>query len=239
MTNPLIRRLERSGSLSDEEKQVLDQAISRVKDFGPDQDIVREGDRPTESNLILEGFACRQKILADGQRQITALHVAGDFCDLHSFLLKKLDDGVVTLTPCKVALIPHETLRRIVEGYPHLTELLWFTTLVDAAIHREWMTGMGRRSSQGQIAHLLCELCLRLRTIGLVMDDRYQLPVTQQELGDALGLSLVHVNRTLQDLRGQRLISWKGQTVEITDWEGLRQLAEFDPTYLHLDQEGR
>ena len=218
---------------------MLDQAVSRVKDFGADEDVVRQGDRPSDSNLILEGFACRQKILADGQRQITALHVPGDFADLHSFVLKKMDDGVVTLTPCKVALVPHATLRRIVEGYPHLTQLLWFTTLVDAAIHREWMTGMGRRSSLGQIAHLLCELCLRLRTVGLVTDDSYQLPVTQTELGDALGLSLVHVNRTLQDLRGQGLISWKGQTVEMTDWEGLRQLAEFDPTYLHRDREGR
>ena len=238
MANPLIRRLERSGSLSDEEKRVLDQAISRVKNFGPDEDIVRQGDRPSDSSLILEGFACRQKILVDGQRQITALHIPGDFADLHSYLLKKMDDGVVTLTPCKVAHVPHEALRRIVRGYPHLTELLWFTTLVDAAIHREWMTGMGRRSSQGQMAHLLCELTLRLRTVGLVTDDSYQLPVTQQELGDALGLSIVHVNRTLQDLRGQGLISWKGKTVEITDWEGLQQLAEFNPTYLHLDHEG-
>ena len=239
MTNPLIRRLERSGSLSDEEKRVLEGAIPRVKAFGPDEDIVHQGDRPTDINLILEGFACRQKILADGQRQITALHVPGDFCDLHSFLLKKLDDGVVTLTPCKVALVPHETLRRIVEGYPRLTQLLWFTTLVDAAIHREWMTGMGRRSSAGQLAHLLCELCLRLKTVGLVTEGSYQLPVTQTELGDVLGLSLVHINRTLQELRGQGLISWKGQTVGIIDWEGLQQLADFDPSYLHLDREGR
>jgi CRP-like cAMP-binding protein len=238
MTNPLIRRLERSGSLSDEEKRVLESAISRVKTFGPDEDIVRQGDRSTESSLILEGFACRQKILADGQRQITALHIPGDFADLHRFLLKKLDDGVVTLTPCKVALVPHETLRRIVKGYPHLTQLLWFTTLVDAAIQREWMTAMGRRSSLGQVAHLLCELTLRLRAVGLVTDDGYQLPVTQTELGDALGLSLVHINRTLQELRGEGLISWKGKVVEIVDWEGLQQLAEFDPTYLHLDHEG-
>jgi CRP-like cAMP-binding protein len=219
MLHLLIRRLERSGSLSDE-------------------DIVRQGDRPTDSNLLLEGFACRQKILADGRRRITALHVPGDLCDLHSLLLKKLDDGVATLTPCKVALVPHEALRRIVAGHPHLTELLWFTTLVDDAIHREWMTGMGRRSSQGQVAHLPCELCLRLRTVGLVTDDRDRLPVTQQEPGDALRLSLVHVNRTLQELRGERLIAWKGQTVEIADWDGLRRPGEFDPTCLHLDRGG-
>ena len=148
MSHPLISRLERHGPLSDEEKDVLREVTSRVRDYGPRQDIVPEGDTLTESCLILEGFACRHNSLADGRRQITAFHVSGDFADLHAFLLKKMDDGVSTLTPCKVALVPHSALREITKTYPHLTRVLWFTTLVDGAVHREWITGLGRLNAR-------------------------------------------------------------------------------------------
>jgi CRP-like cAMP-binding protein len=235
----LIRKLEQRDRLSDEEKRILDEAVVRIKDFAVDEDLVREGDRPTESILLLEGFAARYKGLADGRRQITAIHVAGDFVDLHSFLLHRMDHGVVALSPCRVGTVPHETLREITERHPHLARLLWLSTLIDGAIHREWLVAMGRRPALGQMAHLLCELFLRLRAVGRTESNTFRLPLTQAELGDALGLSTVHVNRVAQELRTANLVSWRGQLVTITDWKGLSAVAEFDPAFLHLESEPR
>ena len=237
VANNLIRKLDQFGPLSDEEKRGLDGAISQVKDFGADQDIVREGDCPAHSSVIIEGFACRQKHVADGGRQITAFHVPGDFCDLHSFLLKKMDDGVVTLTPCKVALVPHKTVRELTRNHPHLARVFWLTTLIDASIHREWMLGMGRLSALAQVAHLLCEFFVRLKSVGLIENGSYPFPITQAELADAFGLSTVHVNRTLQELRGQGLITLAGGTLVIHDWGRLQEIAGFSPEYLHAGQQ--
>ena len=153
-----------------------------------------EGDRPTYSNLLLDGFAARYKIFSNGRRQITALHVIGDFVDLHSFLIKTMDHGVLALTPCRIAAVPHATLEKISNEYPHLTRLLWLNTLIDGAIHREWLTAMGRLSATAHMAHLVCELFLRLKTVGRIDGDMIQIPLTQAELGDTLGLSTVHVN---------------------------------------------
>ena len=237
MTHHLISRLERHGPLSEEEKDVLREVTSRVRDYGPRQDIVCEGDSPADSCLILEGFACRQNTLPDGRRQITAIHIPGDFADLHSFLLGKMDDGVASVTACKVALVPHCALRDITKNHPHLTRLLWFTTLVDGAVHREWMTGLGRLDARERVAHFFCELFLRLESVGRTQDHSYELPITQTELADAFGLSAVHMNRVLQDLRGEELISWQSKTLVIHDWERLQQVAQFDPVYLHADQQ--
>ncbi len=203
------------------------------------EDIVREGDRPTESILLLEGFAARYDILRKGKRQITALHIPGDFVDLHSFLVKKMDHAVLAITPCSVAGVPHEILRDITENHPHLTRLLGVNLAVDAAIHRQWIVSMGRRSALEHTAHLLCEMLLRLRAVGLTEDHSFKLPLTQAELGDALGLSTVHVNRVVQDLRKEGLITWRGDTLVIDDWERLQELAEFDPTFLSLETEPR
>lgn len=235
----LIRKLEQRDRLSDEEKQVLDRAVSRIREFAADEDLVSEGDRPTESSLLLDGFAARYKGLADGRRQITAIHVAGDFVDLHSFLLHRMDHGVVALSPCRVGAVPHETLREITERHPHLARLLWLGTLIDGAIHREWLVAMGRRPAVSQMAHLICELFLRLQGVGRTRGSSFQLPLTQAELGDALGLSTVHVNRTIQELRSAGLITWRDQVVTINDWEGLAAEAEFDPAFLNLLNEPR
>ncbi len=235
--NPLIRKLERFGFLTDEERQVLKDAIARVRDYRPREDIVREGDAPSESCIILQGFACRYNQLPDGQRQITAFHIPGDFADLHSFLLKKMDDGVMALTPCKVALVPHQALKEITKNYPWLTRVLWFTTLVDGAIHREWMTTLGRMEARERIAHFICEMRLRLQTIGLTTDDSYEQPINQTAIGDAFGVSTVHTNRVLQDLRADGLITSEGKTLIINDWERLQQVAQFQSDYLHSDQQ--
>ncbi|HZH50729.1 MAG TPA: Crp/Fnr family transcriptional regulator [Microvirga sp.] len=235
----LVRKLAQRDELSHEEKRILRDIIVRIKEYRADEDMIREGDRPTESTLLLEGFAARYKGLANGKRQITALHVPGDFVDLHSFLLKTMDHGIVALTPCRAGAVPHEALREISERHPHLARLLWLNTLVDGAIHREWIVAMGRRPAPGQMAHLFCELFLRLQAVGLTEDHSFRLPLTQAELGDTLGLSTVHVNRVLQELRADGLISWRGDTVEIEDWDGLVRVAEFDPAFLNLQNEPR
>ena len=239
MISRLICKLERRDVLSDEEKRALESAVARIKGFRTDEDLVRDGDRPSESYLLLDGFAARYKLLNNGKRQITALHVPGDFVDLHSFLQKKMDHGVATLSPCRVGLVPHTTLRTITERHLHLGRLLWLNTLIDAAIHRDWLVAMGRRPALNQIAHLLCELFLRLQTVGLTQDMSFELPLTQAELGDVLGLSSVHVNRIIKELRAQELATWRGEIVTIEDWTRLQEVAEFDPTFLVLEREPR
>jgi CRP-like cAMP-binding protein len=240
--NPFIRKLEQLFPLSSEEKDVLESSCSRILEFRADKDIVREGDQPSDSNLLLEGFVFRYKILQDGKRQIFSFHVPGDVFDAQSFLLETMDHNVATLTPCKVALIPHDTMRHITESYPRICRAIWKDTLVDAAIFREWMASIGRRSAYQRIAHLMCEMIVKLHAVGLADDHRrIDWPITQAELGDALGLSNVHVNRTLQELRGDGLITQKDSTLVVHDWEALQRTAMFAPLYLHLksDRPGR
>jgi CRP-like cAMP-binding protein len=234
-----VRKLERRDRISREEKQALENAVGRIEEFPRDADIVRQHARPTESCLLLEGLASRYTILADGGRQITAVHINGDFVDLHCFLIKTMDHGVAALTPCRVAFVPHERLQSITERFPHLARLLWLSTLIDAAIFRQWLVGMGRRSALAQVAHFFCEHLVRHQITGTADGNSFALPITQAELGDALGLSVVHVNRMVQELRTDGLIAWQEGRVTILDFERLTRAAEFDPTYLCLDHEPR
>jgi len=239
MTELLIRKLEQRDVLSDEEKDVLRHSFARTHAYRAREDFVREGDRPKESCLVLEGFAARYKLVPDGGRQITAIHIAGDFVDLHSFLLKTMDHGVSALSPIRVAYVPHSNLERMTQNYPHLTRMLWLNTLIDAAIYRQWLTCKGRSSATSQMAHLICELHARMSEVGLSDGDTIHLPLTQAELGDALGLSTVHVNRVLRELRHGGLVKWHQNAVTILDWDGLMNVADFSPLYLNLQREPR
>jgi CRP-like cAMP-binding protein len=234
MRHPLIVKLSQRDGLTPHEHAILEDATSSVETFDAGVDIVREGDVADHSCLILEGWTVRAKTLADGRRQITAFHIPGDFVDLHSFLLKPMDHTITALTSCKMSLTPHAALRRISEEHPHLTRMLWLSTLIDAAIHREWLVAIGRLSATAHLAHLLCELYLRLEVVGLAKDFRFEFPVTQTVLADALGLSTVHVNRVIQELRRDNLVAWRGIQVTIKDWDALVRIAEFDSTYLNL-----
>ena len=238
MTSSLIRALELRDTLTDEERDVLLNAATRELDVQSGQDIVKEDSRPTESSLIVSGLAARYKVLAGGGRQFTALHVPGDLVDLPSFLLKKMDHAVVALAPTRIAKVPHETLKRISTDFPHLARMLWLVTLVDGAIHREWIF-MGRRQAPARLAHLVCELFMRLQAVGLVDESTFLLPLTQVQIADVLGIRVVHMNRTLQELRRDNLITWQGQIVTIRDWTRLQAFAEFDATYLSLRKEPR
>lgn len=233
--HPLVRKLESITDLAPEERQALLDLPMRVQAIKADQDIVREGDSPSRCCLVLRGFVCRYKVTAPGKRQIMAFHIPGDIPDLQSLHLTTLDHSLGTITPCEVGFIRHEDIRDLVRRWPRIGDAFWRDTLVDAAIFREWMVGMGRREAYGRIAHLLCEMMTKLRAVGLADGVTCELPITQAQLGDALGLSTVHVNRVLQALRGNGLIALQGGTLTVLDWGGLTQAGEFDPTYLHLD----
>jgi CRP-like cAMP-binding protein len=235
-TEPLIRKLESIGELSDQDREALASLPVQVRTLEADEDVVREGDVPSVCCLLLDGFMHRYKVLPDGKRQILALHTPGDVPDLLSLFLHRLDHNLAASVPSQAGFIPHEALRALMRRFPTVTELLWRDTLVDAAIFREWIVAMGRRPARSHMAHLLCEVFTRLRAVGLTQDHACSLPLTQEELGDACGLSTVHVNRTLQELRGDGLIEFHHGRLTILDWARLQEVAEFDPAYLHLRQ---
>jgi CRP-like cAMP-binding protein len=230
----LLRRIELRRELSDHEKEVLAGSFDRVFVVPARTEIVRDGARPNHSTLLLSGFAARAKVTELGERQITALHVSGDFIDLQSFPLQVMDHSVVAMTDCEVATVPHEALYQIVATQPNLAVALWLLTLLDGAIHREWLVSMGATSGESHMAHLFCEMFMRLKSVGLTEGNTFALPMTQVDLGDTLGLTSVHVNRVLQQLRGKNLVEWDGRQAAILDWPELVRLAQFDPTHLHL-----
>ncbi len=234
-----LAKLRARDTISPEEEAVIWASLGEVRDLAAHDTCIRAGQRLSVSTLLLKGLMCRYKDLPGGERQITELHVAGDFLDLHSFSLKQLDHNVMTLTPCRVVLVPHTKLTEITEKYPHLARVYWFLTALDAAIHREWELSLGRRTAIQRIAHLVCELRVRLGLIGEADDTGFALPLTQADLSDCTGLTPVHVNRTLRELRERGLMEFRGRRVSLQDLDGLRSLAEFDDSYLYLRREDR
>ena len=235
----LLLKLRARDIVDEEEEQVLREAIGTIRELSAGRILVRAGVTLSESTLLFDGFVCRYKDLTDGQRQIMEIHVPGDFLDLHGFLLKRIDHNVAAMTPVRYAQVPHDALKRISEDYPHLTRLLWFSTLLDAAIHREKILSIGRRSAVARIGHILCELYVRLQLVGLAGDYRYPLPLKQADLADATGLTSVHVNRMLRKLRNDEVVTFRGGEVIIHDWDRLQRIAEFNPIYLHLERRPR
>jgi CRP-like cAMP-binding protein len=234
-----LMKLRARDELSDEEERAIRGAVAETRELRADQIAIRADVELSSCLLLLEGLMCRYKDLRDGQRQITELHVAGDFADLHSFTLKRLDHNVLTLTPCRVAIVPHERMKAITEEHPHLGRIYWFATNMDAAIHREWALSLGRRSALSRVAHLFCELHVRLGLVGLADPDGYALNLTQADLAECLGLTSVHVNRTLKELREQGLVEFRGGRVSVRDRKGLERVAEFSANYLYLDRRPR
>ncbi|NIJ06643.1 CRP-like cAMP-binding protein [Sphingomonas vulcanisoli] len=238
MTASLLTRLRRSDEVTDSEAVRLAGAVSRMESFAPRATVCRAHVPLDVSKLLIDGFVSRQCTLLDGRRQILAIHVPGDFVDLHAFALKYLDHDVVALTTARLAVVPHEQLREITDSEPHLTRMLWFATTVDAAIHREWIASLSR-SAMARVAHLFCELRARLEVVGLADRSGYALPLTQIDLADATSLTPVHVNRTLRQMREAGLLDFRAGRVEIGDLDGLIRLASFDPRYLYLDRTAR
>lgn len=230
----LVRTLARFTDLTQAEQRAIQDLPVRPRVVGPGVDIVPAGEAPAQCCLVLDGWLCRYRLLSAGRRQILALYLPGDVPDLQNLYLSVRDDGLAAVTKATVALIPQESLRALTTAFPNLATALWRTLLVDAAIQRAWLVGLGRCSAHERTAHLVCELYLRLAAIGLAADHRYRLPLTQTSLADTLGLTSVHINRTFTAMREQNLLTLRGGVLTIHDWNGLVEAGGFDPGYLHL-----
>lgn len=235
----LLRKLGKRDELEEWEKEIVRESPVAERSFAARETIIRGGQPLDTSLLLLDGFVCRYQDLLDGRRVILEIHVPGDFIDLQGFLLKRLEHNLAALSPSRVALVPHERLKTISENWAHLTRMLWFTSLIDAAVHRQWIVSNARRSALGRIAHLFCELQVRLEITGLGTADGFNLPVTQGDIADATGLTAIHVNRMLKELRDAGLMTFREGRATIGNLAGLRRVGEFDPAYLFLDRQPR
>ena len=239
MIEPFLLKLRARDDLSPEEEQAVSGLVGSFADVAKDRTVIRHGEELQHSVLLLSGWLARAKDLPGGERQLAELHVPGDFADLHSFTLKRLDHDVISITACKLALVPHNRLREITERHPHLTRLFWLMTNIDASIQREWTLSLGQRTAISRMAQLFCELNVRLAIGGLVQGNSFDFPLTQVELGQCLGLTSVHVNRTLQELRRRGVVELQGGRLTILDPVALRNVAEFDDAYLYVEKRPR
>ncbi len=235
--NPLTQKIDSVFTLTDDERQALETLPMQVQVIKADQDLVREGDRPSRCCLILSGFTATYKVSGGGKRQIMTFGIAGDIPDLHSLHLPVLDSSVRTLTTCQIGFITHDGLHDLCTRYPCIAAAFWRETLIEGAIFREWLLNIGRREAYSRIAHFFCEILVRLGAIGLAEDHTCDLPITQAEVGEALGLTAVHVNRVLQQMRADGLIETKGTRLTIPDWDRLKELGEFTSRYLQLEKD--
>jgi CRP-like cAMP-binding protein len=232
--------LEAYARLSQQDRAMLSALTTKsVREVGARRDVVREGEKPRAVNVILEGWGCRYKQLPDGRRQVVSFFIPGDLCDANVFILQEMDHSVGAITPMKYAEISPEDFEALMVQSPRITQALWWHELVVAAIQREWTTNVGQRSAFERIAHLCCELFLRLRAVGLTRGDTCDFPLTQSDLADATGLTSVHVNRTIQELRREGLITLHKRLLTIHDLDRLMAACMFNPNYLHLNREGR
>jgi CRP-like cAMP-binding protein len=206
----------------------------QVRSLRAHQYFVRELEKPRECCVLLEGFAIRHKTTGNGDRQIFSIHMPGDFVDLHNSLLRSADHSVEALTVASGAFIPVEAITELAFRRPPIGQAMWYETLVDASIFREWTLNVGRRDALTRTAHLLCEFAIRMEVAGLGHNYGFELPMTQVELADALGLTAIHLNRRLKLLREDQLIAYDKRAVRILDFPRLAQVGDFDPRYLHL-----
>jgi CRP-like cAMP-binding protein len=230
----VIPKFESIADLTPLQRDAIARLTGIAKQFKAGEPVAREGERPTSVTLIVSGMLCRFKILKDGRRQIIAFHTPGDIPDMQSIHIRKMDHTLAAIAPSTLVVIPHATVHAFLDRHPDIAALCWRDTLIDAAILREWMVGMGRRTAYARTAHLFCEIILKLHAVGIAGADACDLPLTQTDLADALGLSSVHVNRTLQELRAAGLVDLRRGKLRITDWPGLMEAGEFDPGYLQL-----
>jgi CRP-like cAMP-binding protein len=231
-----FRKFAQRAALDESDRAAFFSLPFELRTYDQHRYIAREGDRGPGATLILDGLAYRHKVTVEGARQILSLHIPGDFVDLEGTLLTVSDHNVQALTRCEVATIPRAAIVDLIDTHARLAHAMWVDTLVDASIYREWITNVGRRDAHAAMCHLLCEFTRRLEVAGLAHRDGYDLPMTQEQLADALGVTPVHVNRVLRELEAQGLIIRDKRFVRVPNWEALRTAAGFNELYLHLNQ---
>lgn len=231
-----LKKVRLRAAIGADEERVIRDLVAETREVGPDQILVRSGQELHQSILLLDGWLVRSKDLPSGERQIMEVHLPGDFADLHGFTLKRLDHEIISMTECVIGIVPHERLMELTELHPRLTRIYWLLTNIDAAIAREMALSLGQRSAISRMAHLFCELHVRLGVVGKTDGDTFEFPLTQRELSECLGLTVVHVNRTLQELRRRGIVESESRRIAIVDRPALESIAEFDPTYLQLEK---
>lgn len=231
---PMVNKLKQRSNLGPAEIEALLHLPCRLADMRAGAYLVREGTGIDGCIALLSGFAYRSKVAGDGARQILSIHLAGDLVDVDDSLLNVADHSVQTLTRAEVAVISRQAISNVSAAFPAVARALWRDSLVEGSIFREWLLNIGQRCARQRIAHLLCELVLRQEAAGLCKSPVYELPMTQEQIGDATGLTGVHVNRTIQGMRGEGLITTSKGAVSVVNWQQLQAVGDFDSTYLHL-----
>jgi CRP-like cAMP-binding protein len=234
LTAPLIRKLESLGPLRPEERESIQAMPLAGRQLAAGEEIAWEGDEPTHCCLAVEGFLKRYSTLSNGIRQTLSLHISGDIPDLQGLHLKTMDHTLASVGPSQVALIAHSDMNEVLRKAPRLAALFWRDSLIDAAVSRAWVKMLGGHDAFGKFAHLMCELYVRMDVVGLAKDKSCPLPLSQAQLGEALGTSVVHINRTMRKLRAEKLVDHKNGRLFILDWDRLSEVADFDPAYLNL-----
>ena len=230
----LVRKLELQSALDEEDRQAILSLPYTLRTLEPQSYTIREGDAPTHCAVLVSGFAYRQKLTGEGARQILALHIPGDALDFQNIFLDEADHSVQTLTRAEMAMVPRAEFQKLTRSRPAVAHAILGTILVEASIFREWVLNVGRRDSRTRLAHVLCEFAVRLEAQGLADEYGYELPMTQEQLADAVGLTPVHVNRTLKALEAEGLISRNRRNVSFPDWQRMRDVGDFNQRYLHL-----
>lgn len=229
----VLAKLTRLGTLDREDRAAIKSLPYRLDETGPGHLLVREGEVPRECCVLIAGYACRHKCTSGGARQIVSFHLPGDILDVQHLQLPKADHNVETISAARIAWIATEDLKALLVQRPRINEALWRDALVDASIFREWVLNVGRRDAKSRIAHMLCEFAARRKAAGLGSPERFDIPMTQEQIGDATGLTSVHVNRSLQALGAAGVIERTGRQFRITNWRRMCDFADFDPAYLH------
>ncbi len=233
MPNAFLNKLRGYAPLTRGDEEALEAACNNVRRYPPGYDLIREGDEPSVVFVVLEGWACRYKMLPDGGRQIIAFLMPGDCCDVHVAVLAEMDHSIATLTTARVATIPRAQMEALTDARHGLTKAFWWTQLVDEGVLRATIVSMGRRTTLERIAHLLCELYFRMRNIGLTDEGPCEMPFTQIVLADAVGLTPVHTNRVIKKLREAGALEVMPGSMIIADIAKLVHIAGFDDNYLH------
>jgi CRP-like cAMP-binding protein len=231
-----LGKIETRDRLTDDERAALRALPQKLVRTVARSRIVEEGEKPTHACMVLDGMVYRSKIAANGRRQIISFHMPGDMVDLHTVLFKVADHTIEAVRNAVIVLVPHDAILRTAEEVPALARAFWYDTLLDASIQREALLNIGRRDARSRTAHLFCELAVRMKRIGLVSDENsFELPLTQADIADALGVTPIHTNRVLARFRTQGLLSYSGRSVTIHDWRAFAAIGDFDATYLHLE----
>ena len=233
----LLRRLDAVADLPEEDRLAVLALPHRTRTVEASTYLTREGDTPAMCGVLGSGLAYRQKLTGDGVRQIVALHIPGDALDLQHLFLDIADHSVQMLTRGEVAFVPRKDLRELVDARPAIRQAVIASVLIEASIFREWVLNVGRRDARTRLAHLLCEFALRMEAQGLIDGGSVELPITQEQLADAVGLTPVHVNRTLKSLEADGLITRNKRNIVFPSWERMRDVGDFNPRYLHLDRQ--